>query len=279
MSDDYKLETAIWHEIPNEENAFQADQCFCFGYNLFDDLLNNAKWIDYLFLLISSRRPSRKESILLEKLAIVLANPGIRELSVRASMNAGVAKAPSASVLIAALSVGSGQFCGARELSLTMDLWRRNIRLAQIDLSFAESEEKGIWPVIEHIPGFDPHSIKSAKSVEDCLKGLLEYSSGEHLKWLADQKPKLELESKSALSLIGVLAAAFCDLNLTGEQCEYLFLMLRLPGAAAHAMEQKYLGWRKFPFFADTVTLENPPKKKPLPDIEALVRGYLNEPK
>jgi len=38
-----------------------------------------------------------------------------------------------------------------------------------------------------------------------------------------------------------------------------LFLLLRLPGAAAHALEQKEHGWRKYPFFGDGLTLTDDP--------------------
>jgi citrate synthase len=57
------------------------------------------------------------------------------------------------------------------------------------------------------------------------------------------------------LALSGVAAAAFSDLGFTPEQGEILHLMLRLPGAAAHALEQRPLGYKKFPF--GTVELED----------------------
>jgi len=41
-----------------------------------------------------------------------------------------------------------------------------------------------------------------------------------------------------------------------------LFLLLRLPGAAVHSLEQKKLGWRKYPFFGDGLTLTNDPGPK-----------------
>ena len=38
-----------------------------------------------------------------------------------------------------------------------------------------------------------------------------------------------------------------------------LYLMLRLPGAAVHALEQEKLGWRRYPFFNDGLKLTNDP--------------------
>jgi citrate synthase len=58
----------------------------------------------------------------------------------------------------------------------------------------------------------------------------------------------------------GVAAAAFSDLGFTPVQGEMLHLLMRLPGAAAHALEQWQYGHRKFPFF--TVELENDPARE-----------------
>ena len=54
-----------------------------------------------------------------------------------------------------------------------------------------------------------------------------------------------------------IFATAFTDLELTSEQGEMLFLLLRLPGAASHALEQKNNGWKKYPFFMENVQLKS----------------------
>jgi citrate synthase len=46
-----------------------------------------------------------------------------------------------------------------------------------------------------------------------------------------------------------VAAAALADLGLTPDEGEMLFLLLRLPGAAAHALEQRAAGHKQFPFY------------------------------
>jgi citrate synthase len=48
--------------------------------------------------------------------------------------------------------------------------------------------------------------------------------------------------------MAGVAAAALADLGLSPEQGELLWLLLRLPGAGAHALEQR-LAFKRFPFF------------------------------
>ena len=74
--------------------------------------------------------------------------------------------------------------------------------------------------------------------------------------WLQSNLPSLEQAAGHPLSLIGVAAAAFADLGMSPEQGEMLFLLLRLPGAAAHALEQRALGHKRFPFYE--IELESP---------------------
>jgi citrate synthase len=59
----------------------------------------------------------------------------------------------------------------------------------------------------------------------------------------------LEQASGYPLSLVGVAAAAFADLGFSPEAGEMLFLLLRLPGAAVHALEQRGYGHKRFPFY------------------------------
>ena len=60
---------------------------------------------------------------------------------------------------------------------------------------------------------------------------------------------KLERAAGHPLSMVGLAAAAFADLGMQPDQSEMLFLLLRLPGAAAHALEQRGAGHKKFPFY------------------------------
>ncbi|MDO8932399.1 MAG: hypothetical protein Q7U97_08405, partial [Rhodocyclaceae bacterium] len=79
-----------------------------------------------------------------------------------------------------------------------------------------------------------------------CLAGL---SPAPRLAWLEANREALEAAAGHPLSMSGVAAAAFADLGFIPEQGEMLHLLLRLPGAAAHALEQRHHGYKKFPFF------------------------------
>ena len=66
------ITTKIWRETPEADNPFVAADCFCAGYDVYGDLLKNASFIDYLFLLFKLQPPNPQQSALLEGLAIAL---------------------------------------------------------------------------------------------------------------------------------------------------------------------------------------------------------------
>lgn len=97
--------------------------------------------------------------------------------------------------------------------------------------------------------GFEPHGVRCSLIVEQTLTCLAQLSTGPRLPWLAGQRAALEDITGLPLGISGVAAAAYADLGFPSEQAEMLHLLLRLPGAAAHALEQQEYGHKKFPFY------------------------------
>jgi len=262
MSDE-KISSKIWQEIPEPDNPFAASVCYCSGYDVYGELLRKASWVEYLYLLFQGERPTDVQARLLEKLAMVLANPGPRDHSVRAAMNGGVGGSTNAAILMAALAAGAGTLGGGREIVITMQYWARcgrNLKLwTQHLLQTPRQEKPENWPAIEHPPGFDPYGSSCAKPVLDTLAYLSDIYSSGALAWLNMNRTELEDAAGSPLALAGVVAAGFVDLEMEEEKSEMLYLLLRLPGAAIHALEQKQYGWRKYPFFSDGVELLDDP--------------------
>jgi len=245
------IRSRIWLEEPEADNAFATRAAFCRGYDVYGEMLGRARWVEMLYLLFHEELPTPAQADLLETLAIALANPGPRDASVHAAMCGGVCGSTAASSLMAALAVGAGQLAGGREVFLAMegwagcgtdlDAWRR--WLGELD-----DQPGSIWPKPEHAPGFDPHGVTTATSVKQTLARLAAYGAGPRLSWLQQNLSELEAAAARPLALSGVAAAAFADLACTPEQGEMLHLLLRLPGAAAHALEQRPLGYKQFPF-------------------------------
>ncbi|PWK50731.1 citrate/2-methylcitrate synthase [Pleionea mediterranea] len=257
----------IWLEEPEEDNPFLSKRQYCYGYDIAEEVLEKASWVEYLYLLFGGEKPSAEQALLLDKLAIVLANPGIRDASVRAAMNAGVGGSTSASSLMSAIAVGSGQFGGAREIHTLVTQWEKfgtNLKQWQAFLLNPNQHQDNIdlWQKYEHPPGFDPYATKHSSFVMSALKKLVSVTPGNALIWLLANYQSLEESCKAGMTLNSVVAAAFYDLNFNAQNSELLFLILRLPGAAAHAMEQQQMGWKKFPFYNDAFTLIDDPGKQ-----------------
>lgn len=253
------ITSSIWREEPEPDNPFAARVCYLSGYDVYGDLLGKASWADYLHLLFTGEPPNREQALLLHDLAVALANPGPRDHSVRAAMNGGVAGSTSAACLIAALAVGAGNLGGAHEVSTAMECWKacgQDLAAWQVWLQHPPGDEKlDIWRPLEHPPGFDPHGTTCATAVRQTLEHLAANPAALALPWLQSYREHLERAANCPLAMSGVAAAALCDLGFSAEQGEMLYLLMRLPGAAAHAIEQRRLGWRRYPFWAGKVHL------------------------
>jgi len=264
-----KIHTRIWREEPELDNAFATRAAFCRGYDVYGEMLGRARWVEMLYLLFREEAPTAAQANLLEALAVALANPGPRDASVHAAMCGGVCGSTAASSLMAALGVGAGQLAGGHEVFLAMQGWAEcgsDLDAWQKRLAGLEAIPGSIWPAPEHPPGFDPHGVSTASTVKQTLACLAGFSVGTHLSWLQKNLADMEAAAGCPLALSGVAAAAFSDLGFSPEQGEMLHLLLRLPGAAAHALEQTSIGYKKFPFgfveLESTVELANPVELK-----------------
>ncbi len=258
-----KITTKIWREEPEPDNPFAARACYCSGFDVYGDLLGKASYIEYLYLLFKLEPPTQAQTRLLEGLAVGLANPGPRDHSVRAAMNAGVGGSTHASALIAAIGVGAGNLNGGREVYTAINYWNQcgTDLDAWIELikNPPVEERADVWHPMEHAPGFDPNGARCPTPVKQFLAYLCSVTPGDSLVWLQENRVKLEGAADCPLSMSGVAAATFNDLQLTADQAEILYMMLRLPGAAVHSLEQEKLGVTRYPFFADGLKLLNDP--------------------
>jgi citrate synthase len=263
------LHTRIWLEEPEADNPFATRSARCHGYDVYGQMLGQAPWVDMLYLLFRGEAPTPAQSRLLETLAVALANPGPRDPMVHAAMCGGIGGSPAAASLIAALSVGAGQSGGARDVFLAMKGWTACQALDEADWittltrntppSWLAPEDAG-WPVIEHPAGFDPHGVSTATVVMQTLQTLADLGPGPRLSWLLAHRSVLESASGLPLSMAGVAAAALADLGFDPMQGEMLHLLMRLPGSAAHALEQARQGFKRFPY--PPVDLQDDPRQR-----------------
>ena len=247
------VRTRIWMEEPEPDNSFVTRAAYCHGYDVYGEMLGNARWVEMLYLLFRGEAPTPAEAGLMENLAVALANPGPRDLSVHAAMCGGTCGSTAASALMAALAVGAGKLAGARDIYCAMEAWidcGTDSEVWRRYLTEPTDAKLSVWPGQEHPPGFDPNGVATATPVRQTLECLASASPGHRLPWLRGNLTVLEAAAGSPLAFSGVAAAALADLGFTPDQGEMLYLLLRLPGAAAHALEQRQYGHKKFPFFA-----------------------------
>jgi citrate synthase len=251
------MSSSIWLEEPEPSNAFACRAAYCHGYDVYGEMLGSARWVDMLYLLFKGEAPSRIQAAVLETLAVALANPGPRDASVHAAMCAGVGGVPAAAALTAALAVGAGGAGGAREVFRAMQAWATCgtdleawKKLWTEPASSHDVEPIDIWPAAEHPAGFDPLGVETPTPIKQVLAQLARLDADSKCAWLMKCLGSMEQAVGHPLSLVGVAAAAFADLGMVPEQGEMLFLLLRLPGAAAHALEQRESGHKRFPFYA-----------------------------
>jgi len=256
------IRTRIWREEPEPDNPFSARAAYCRGYDVFGAMVGRARWIEMLVLLFRDALPPAAELDMLEALSVALANPGPRDPSVHAAMCGGVGGSSAAASLMAALSVGAGRVGGARDLFDAMQVWSAcGSDFSAWDRHAAEQpKHAGVWPETEHPPGCEPHGATTSTVVRQLLATLAHIGGTPRLCWLAQQREEQERALGRPLAITAVAAAAFCDLGFAPAEGEMLFLLLRLPGAAAHALEQQGYGYKRFPFFP--VELEDDPLRK-----------------
>lgn len=253
----------IWEEEAEADNPFAAKACYSHGYDVYGELMHKASWFEYLLLQFTGQKPTAQQAQLLERVAIAIANPGMRDASVRAAMNSGVSRATHAATLMAALAIGAGQYGGSHEVYLCLQRWQhcgldKDKWLTQLVIQ-DDGQQTDIWLPIEHIAGFDPHGESCPTPVLQTLALLSSIKTDGALMWLQTHRLALEQKVGYPLAMSGVIAAAFYDLGLDEHQASMLYLMLRLPGAATHALEQRGVGWKKFPFVGNQIELTDDP--------------------
>jgi citrate synthase len=266
-------QSEIWFEEPEQNNPFAAKSSYCYGYNVYQDILPKSSLSTYWYLLFTGERPNTLQERLLEKIAIIIANPGMRDESIRAAMNAGVGGSTAAASLIAAIGVGAGQYGGAREVFTLVEQWHNlgcNLTAWQNYLKAPNQDYSriDIWSKYEHAPGFEPHGDTCPTPILQSLNHLAVIFPQGAIAWLQQNRSQLEQSVTYPLSMTGVIASAMFDLGLSAKQAEMLFLILRLPGAAIHALEQEQLGWKKFPFFGQNTLLTDDPGAMGTPTVE-----------
>lgn len=235
------IRSRIWSEQADPRSPFLGREVRICGFDYYGELLGRADPVDMLWLLFCGEAPDPAHKRLLCDLAVLLADPGPREASVHAAMCGGIGGSRPGASLMAALAVADGDAGGRGELLRALRAFGR----AEGELAAAlaaEADACGTWP------GFTAASPHASDGVLQALAALCRSPLAEALHQLATLVA--DIDGQRGAGPLAVAAAAFHDLGLDAPRAGALFLLLRLPGALAHALEQHGRRHMDFPFFS-----------------------------
>lgn len=243
------INTAIWSEVPEDQDEFRTKSARCHGYDVYTTLMQHATWMEMVYLMFKGEQPPKEDLALLNSIGTVIANPGPRDPMVHAAMSAGVGQSTMGSTLMAAIAVGAGQVSGSRELFHAMEMFKQHPDSIEHWIMYPHSVKRRdtVWPELTHVPGFDTYQSPCPAPVRQFLV----HWGNKQFKTLSMLHSRLDVINHIVgypLTMIGVTAAVLTDLGFSPAQGEALHMILRLPGCAAHALEQQARGFKQFPF-------------------------------
>ena len=56
------MESRIWLEEPEPDNAFACRAAYCHGYDVYGEMVGRASWVEMLYLLFRGEAPSRSHA-------------------------------------------------------------------------------------------------------------------------------------------------------------------------------------------------------------------------
>lgn len=245
-----KVETKVSCDLPDENNPYLAKRRLTRGYDLVD-LMQNASYIEVLYLLFRGELPDEASTRLLEKLNIALMNPGVRHPATRAAMNVAVGKTNPAHILPVGAALLSGEYQGGAEIENAMRFIRKNQRknieqvLETLD-AISESSANA-----KTIPGFGSIYSDIDPIAQSVSSNLLEVSDDDSsVAWGCKLAARLNKKGIGWL-MPGVAAAVYCDLGFQPRAGLLLFQLMSSPGVLAHSVELTNRPRTAMPFVKD----------------------------
>jgi citrate synthase len=248
-----KIATKIWYEKPSENNPYLASDSYLHGYDLLQ-LMRKRSYPDLIFLLFKGSLPSAREAELLNRLMVVLINPGPRHPATRAAMVAGAGKTDPVHIMPIAAAVMGGQHLGAGEVGEAMRFLARNKKYEPDELlvQLGVDDFSGNIEEDSHIaPGFGRRFGGIDQLVEKQVAALSELGEfGPCLGWGTRFAKALEPYQMGWLTT-GMAAACLLDLGFHARVGGILYQLFTMPGMLAHGAEMIGKPHTVIPFVAD----------------------------
>lgn len=223
-----KLDTKITLEEAPKHNAYHVEKQLIHGYDHLD-LLKNCNFFDVFFLLLKGNLPTKRESLLFNKLALALINPGIRHPAAQASIVAGVGKSDAVNMLPIALGVYGGHFDGAGNIEETIRFLRKASRKPVSDF-IDEALNKKIPSITKLYGDADTYS----NILLDTLKSYA--GEGKVFSWLYQLQFAI-FPHNIGVTKTTIAAAILADLGFQPRYGASIMQFFAAPGLLAHGLE------------------------------------------
>lgn len=223
-----KIETKITNEESPVHNPYHVSKQLIHGYDHLD-ILDNCNFADVIYLLLRGNLPSEKDSILFNKVALALINPGPRHAASQASITAGVGKTDTVNILPIALGVYGGTFDGAGDMENIIRFFRKAANKPTVELK-EDALNKKIPSITQHYGDADTYA-------NILLEKLRPYAQeGKVFSWLY-QLQTFTYPKNIGVTKTSIAAAIFADLGFQPRQGSALMQLLAAPGLLAHGLE------------------------------------------
>lgn len=244
--------TKVTREVPNASNPYIAERVLWHGYDAIE-LAEKRSLVDVVFLLLKGELPTADQAGQLQKLLVLLANPGPRAPASRAVSAASLSKTVPEHWLPIGLALHGGEDTGAAAVRESIRFLRRHIRkdpLVVADALLADMPDQREGDC-RPAPGFGSYYGGIDQFATHAAEFLYAaYPANDVLGWgMAFTGAMVDLPAGWLLP--GVAAAVCVDLGLSPNAGAGLFQLAAAPGLLAQAIEVSGKPVTAAPFISD----------------------------
>jgi citrate synthase len=225
----------------------QENEILLRGYRI-EALMGRVPFADVAYLTLTGELPTLSQGKLIDAILVACIDHGVTPPSSLNARHAASTGAPINAAAAAGLLAINRSHGGSAEEAMRFFLEGEHWR-AGAGLSFAEIADRLVRAEIDgerRIPGFghrlhadDPRSVRLLELAREAKV------AGSYVALAQALEASLQKLSKKHLPLNvdGAIAAILCDLGVEVEVASAFFMLARLPGMIAHAVEEQ----RRFP--------------------------------